>query len=187
MRADAARKREQIVAAAIDELADLAQAARTGESFKLSLDQIAARAGVGIATLYRHFPTREALLAAVYHQELARLCDAAPELAKTGPADKALLDWMTSYLDFIESKRAMGDSLRAIVASGAVTQAETRQRVATAVSFFLEAGASTGVFPPGTPPDDVVAAMVGAAVTAQNHAQAMRLLTLLIHGLRQPI
>lgn len=85
MRADAARKREQVVAAAVDELADLAKAARKGEPTRLSLDQVAARAGVGIATLYRHFPTREALLAAVYQQELTRLCDAAPKLATSGP------------------------------------------------------------------------------------------------------
>ncbi|MFK4086077.1 TetR/AcrR family transcriptional regulator [Kribbella sp. NPDC020789] len=185
MRADAARKREQIVAATVDELAGLAKAARSGEATRLSLDQVAARAGVGIATLYRHFPTRELLLEAVYRQELARLCDAAPGLAAAGPADTALLAWMSSYLDFIDSKRAMGDSLRMMVASGAITQSETRARVAAAISHFLDAG--VGIFRPGIPPDDVVALMVGAAVAAapdQQYEQARRLLVLIVDGLR---
>src|SRR5690349_8733473 len=102
MRADATRKREQVVAATADELAELAVAARAGEPVHLSLDRVAARARVGVATLYRHFPTREALLTAVYHQELDRLCDAAPELATAGPADEALLAWMRRYLDFVD-------------------------------------------------------------------------------------
>src|SRR4051794_24185460 len=126
MRADAVRKREQVVAAAGVELADLAMAARGGEPVRLSLDKVAARAGVGIGTLYRHFPTREALLEAVYRQELTRLCEAAPALATSAPVDESLLDWMHRYLDFVDSKRAMGVSLRTMVASGAVKQSHTR-------------------------------------------------------------
>ena len=187
MRADAARKREQVVVAAVDELADLALAARNGEPVRLSLDRVAARAGVGVATLYRHFPTREALLEAVYRQELARLCDAAPELAASAAADEALLTWMYRYVDFVDSKRAMGVSLRAMVASGAVTQADTRGRLAAAVAHFLNAGAAAGTLRSGVPPDDVVAAMAGAVITAapeQQREQTQRLLALLVDGLR---
>jgi AcrR family transcriptional regulator len=185
MRADAARKREQVVAAAGDELADLAVAARKGEPVHLSLDRVAARARVGIATLYRHFPTREALLDAVYRQELTRLCDAAPGMAAVAPADEALLSWMYRYLDFVDSKRAMGADLRLLIASGAVTQAETRARLAAAVAHFLKV--SDGVLRSDVPPDDVVAAMAGAVIAAapdQQRAQTERLLTLLIDGLR---
>ncbi|MGW7682645.1 TetR/AcrR family transcriptional regulator [Kribbella sp. NPDC054772] len=186
LRADAARKREQVVTAAAGELADLAEAARQGDSVHLSLDRVAARAQVGVATLYRHFPTREALLAAVYQQELTRLCDAAPELANDGPTDEALLAWMFRYADFVDSKRAMGGSLRAIVASGAVTQADTRARLTAAIGHFLEAGA--GVLRSDVPPEDVVAAMAGAVIAAdpeQQREQTERLLRLLIDGLRQ--
>lgn len=184
MRADAERKREQVVAAAGDELVDLAVATRDGEPVRLSLDRVAARARVGVATLYRHFPTREALLEAVYRQELTRLCDAAPELAAGAPADQALLTWMYRYLDFVDSKRAMGLDLRNMVASGAVTQADTRARLSEAVAHFLEAG---GVLRSDVPPDDVVAAMAGAVITAtpeQQREQTQRLLALLIEGLR---
>jgi AcrR family transcriptional regulator len=184
MRADAARKRQQVVTAAADELAGLATAEQPA---KLSLDRVAARAGVGIATLYRHFPTREALLAAVYHQELTRLCDAAPGLAATGPADEALLAWMHRYLDFVDSKRAMGSGLRDIVASGAVTQIDTRARLTAAVAPFLEAGAAAGTLRSDVPPGDVVTAMAGAVFAAdpdQQREQAERLLALLVDGLR---
>ncbi|TCC05681.1 TetR/AcrR family transcriptional regulator [Kribbella soli] len=187
MRADAARRREQVAAAAADELADLAVAARNGEPVHLSLDRVAARARVGVATLYRHFPTREALLEAVYRQELTRLCDAAPELAAGAPADEALLTWMHRYLDFVDSKRAMSLDLRNMVASGAVTQADTRARLSAAVAHFLDSGAAAGVFRSDVPPDDVVAAMAGAVIAAapeQQREQTQRLLTLLIEGLR---
>ncbi|MEV6270505.1 helix-turn-helix domain-containing protein [Kribbella sp. NPDC051936] len=187
MRADAARKREQVVTAAVDELAELAVAARSGAPVRLSLDSVAARARVGVATLYRHFPTREALLAAVYHQELTRLCETAPGLAAAGPADEALLVWMHRYLDFVDSKRAMGDGLRAVVASGAVTQADTRARLTEAVVPFLEAGAAAGTLRSDVPPADVVTAMAGAVFAAapdQQREQAERLLRLLVDGLR---
>ncbi|MGZ0146930.1 TetR/AcrR family transcriptional regulator [Kribbella sp. WER1] len=187
MRADAARKREQVVAAAVDELADLAIAARNGEPANLSLDRVATRARVGVATLYRHFPTREALLSAVYHQELTRLCDAAPAMAAEGAADEALLTWMRRYAAFVDSKRAMGDSLRAMVASGAVTQADTRRRLETAVAHFLDAGATAGTLRTDVPAGDVVAAMAGSVIAAdpeQQPEQSLRLLELLVTGLR---
>ncbi len=187
MRADAARKREQLVTAAGEELADLAVAARQGQPVRLALEKIATRAGVGIATLYRHFPTREALLEAVYRQELTRLCEAAPALAKSGPTDQALLGWMRRYVDFVDSKRAMGTSLREIVASGAVTQSDTRARLAAAVTHFLDAGGASGVLRTDVPAEDVVAAMAGAVIAAdpdQPREQTERLLSLLLDSLR---
>ncbi|TWD83208.1 TetR family transcriptional regulator [Kribbella amoyensis] len=187
MRRDAARKREQVVTAAGDELAELTQAARDGEAVRLSLDKIAARAGVGIATLYRHFPTREALLEAVYRQELARVCDAAPALAEAGPPDAALLTWMQHYLDFVDSKRVMGDDLRALVASGTITQTDTRARLADAAQYLLAAGVTAGTFRDDVTPDDLVAGMAGAAIAAapdRQREQSQRLITLLVDGLR---
>ncbi|GAA3089659.1 AcrR family transcriptional regulator [Kribbella aluminosa] len=187
MRADAARKRAQVVAAAGAELADLALAARDGEPARLSLDKVAARARVGVATLYRHFPNREALLGAVYHQELTRLCDVAPAMAAAGAADEALLAWMRRYSNFVESKRAMGNDLRTMVASGAVTQTDTRARLTAAVAPFMQAGAAAGIFRSDVPPGDVVAAMAGAVIAAdpdQQREQTQRLLALLVDGLR---
>jgi AcrR family transcriptional regulator len=186
MRADAVRKREQIVVAAADELADVAAAAREGAAPKLSLDKVAARAGVGVATLYRHFPTREALLEAVYRNELDRLCDAAPGPAADLAPDEALRTWMHRYLDWVDSKRVMGLDLRNMVASGAIRQVDTRRRLAEAIQHFLDAGA--GVLRDDVPADDVVAAMAGAVLAAapdQQREQTERLLDLLITGLRR--
>jgi hypothetical protein len=94
---------------------------------------------------------------------------------------------MHRYLDFVDSKRAMGVSLRAIVASGAVTQSDTRSRLAGAIAHFLDAGVAAGTLRSGVPADDVVAAMAGAAITAapeEQREQAERLLDLLLDGLR---
>lgn len=92
-----------------------------------------------------------------------------------------------SYLDFVDSKRAMGDSLRAMVASGTVTQADTRARLTAAAKRFLDAGAASGILRSDVPPDDVVAAMAGAVITAapdQQREQTQRLIALLVDGLR---
>jgi AcrR family transcriptional regulator len=185
LRPDAARKRAAVVSAAADELAEL-----TGTpGGRLSLDQVAARAGVGVGTLYRHFPTREALLEAVYRHELDGLAAAAPRMAARGAADRALLRWMGRYLEFVESKRAMGDSLRDLVAAGAVTQRETRATLAAAVACFLDRGVEAGTFRPGIEPDDVVAAMAGAVIAAAGddpRRQTLRLFALAVDGLRAP-
>jgi AcrR family transcriptional regulator len=187
MRADAVRKREEVLTAAVDELGALAAASAAGEPGRLSLDRVAARAGVGVATLYRHFATREALLEAVYRHELEALVAAAPRMAARGEAGAGLLRWMGRYLEFVESKRAMGDGLRDLVASGAITQLETRTRLAAAVTAFLERGALDGTLRSGVPADDVVAAMAGAVVAAVGddpRRQTRRLFALVVAGLR---
>ena len=84
----------------------------------MTLDAIARDAGVGIGTLYRHFPTREALVEAAYRNELARLCDAVPELLRDLPPDEATRRWMDRFVDYMTTKRGMADALRAVIASG---------------------------------------------------------------------
>jgi len=190
LRADAARKRAQVLTAARAELEDMSATERQGETARparLSLDRVAARAGVGVATVYRHFPTREALLEAVYRGELDELCAAAGPLSGGPAPDAALRTWMDGYVAFVESKRAMGEDLRGLVASGTVTQVETRSRLGAAVELFLRAGAADGVFRPGARPEDVVAAMAGAVIAAAGEERAdqtRRLLDLLLAGLR---
>jgi len=110
MRADARRNRERLLEVAVDAL--------TGDA-DVPLDAIARGAGVGIGTLYRHFPTREALVEAAYRSELDRLCAAAPELLGTRPPDAALRAWMDRFVDYMTTKRGMAGALRAVIASGA--------------------------------------------------------------------
>lgn len=182
LRADARRKREQILAAASDEVAELADRLRSGGSTRLSLEAVAARAGVGVGTLYRHFPTREALVEAVYQEELDQVCAAASAMLACGDPVTTLRAWMGRYLDFVDSKRAMGEEFRGLVASGVITRAQTRARLGRAVETLLQ----TGAFRADVTADDVVAAMAGAAFAAageQPRAQAERLLDILVDGL----
>ena len=102
-RADAQRNREKLLNAAVAEFAEHGQ--------DVPLETIAARAGVGIGTLYRHFPSRDALIVAAYQQEVDSLCSA-KELVATMPADQALRMWANRFTDYVATKRAMGDALR---------------------------------------------------------------------------
>src|SRR5580693_9599410 len=96
MRADAQRNRVRLLEAAVR--------AFSQEGPEVTLDAIAKDAGVGIGTLYRHFPTREALVEAAYRNELARLGDAVPDLLRTMPADVALRTWMDRFIDYLATK-----------------------------------------------------------------------------------
>ena len=95
----------------------------------MTLESIARDAGVGIGTLaHRHFPTRVALVEAVYRNELARLCDAAADLLRAGPPDQATRAWMDRFIDYMITKRGMADALRALIASGEDPFAQSRGR-----------------------------------------------------------
>ena len=105
LRADAQRNRDRLLAVAVR--------AFSGDAPDVTLESIARDAGVGIGTLYRHFPTREALVEAAYRNELARLCDAAAGLLRAGPPDQATRAWMDRFIDYMTAKRGMADALRA--------------------------------------------------------------------------
>ena len=99
LRADAQRNRDRLLAAATQAFA--------AEGEDVALESIAARAGVGIGTLYRHFPNRDALVVAAYQQEVDALCAAAAELLAAQPADEALRAWTERFADYVGTKRRM--------------------------------------------------------------------------------
>ena len=132
MRADAQRNRELLLAAAV------AAFSRNGP--EVTLESIAKDAGVGIGTLYRHFPSREALVDAAYRSELARLCDSVPELLDAMSADKALRTWMDLFLEYMTTKRGMSDALRMVIASGGNPFAESRGRLLAAFTALHASG-----------------------------------------------
>jgi AcrR family transcriptional regulator len=151
------------------------------------LDAIAREAGVGIGTLYRHFPTREALVEAAYRTELDKLCDAAPVLLTTLPPDRALRAWMDRFVDYMTTKRGMADALRAVIASGGNPYAQSRDRLTGAITTLLDAGAAAGTVRSDIEPGDVLASLSGVSLAAGEPAQrdqARRLLDLLMDGLR---
>jgi AcrR family transcriptional regulator len=179
LRADAQRNR--------DRLLDVAVRAFSQDGPDVTLDAIAKDAGVGIGTLYRHFPTREALIEAAYRNELARLCHAVPDLLLAMPADEATRAWMDRYIDYMTTKRGMADALRAVIASGGSPYAQSRGRLVTAITTLLQAGAATSTLRTDVEPGDVLASLSGVSLAAGEPAQrdqARRLLDLLMDGLR---
>lgn len=175
-RRDAQRNRHKLLEAALD--------AFTRESSAASLEAIARSAGVGIGTLYRHFPSREALIEAVYRSELEQLCDQAANLVAELPPDQALRTWLGRYADFVATKRGMAEALREVIASGAVTSARTRERLSTAIAEIVAAGTATGMLRTDIRAADVTAAMAGATLAGTDREQIDRLLDLLVDGLR---
>ena len=179
LRADAQRNR--------DRLLDVAVRMFSQDGPDVTLDAIAREAGVGIGTLYRHFPTREALVEAAYRSELARLCDAVPGLLAELPADQAARAWMDRYSGYMATKRGMADALRAVVASGGSPYAQSRDRLTTAITTLLRAGAEAGTLREDVEPTDVLASLSGVALVTSEpdqQDQARRMLDLLMDGLR---
>ncbi|KJY25843.1 TetR/AcrR family transcriptional regulator [Streptomyces sp. NRRL S-495] len=178
LRADARRNREKILAAAVRVF--------TTQGLDAHLDRVAKEAGVGSATLYRNFPTREALVEAVYRDEVARLCAAAPALLAEHPPMEALRVWTRLFLDYVTAKYGMIDALRAIAATGESPYGHSRELVRAAVATLMEACAAAGVIRTDIGPADLAAALEGIALTsagADRRPQAERLLDLTLDGL----
>ena len=175
MRADARRNREKLLAAAAAAFAEAGTAA--------SLEAIAKEAGVGIGTLYRHFPTREALIAAAYANELDRLCESAPELLGAHPPDVALAEWMDGFLDYAAAKRGMRSALQAVGASHSEVFAGARGKLVDAIALLLAAGVDAGTLRSDVDAEDVLRAM-GSVWLVEDVEQARTLLRLLMDGLR---
>jgi AcrR family transcriptional regulator len=175
LRADARRNRDRLLAVAVR--------AFSQDGPDVPLDAIAREAGVGIGTLYRHFPTREALVEAAYRTELDKLCDAAPTLLRQLPPDRALRAWMDRFVDYMTTKRGMAEALKAVIASGGNPYAVSRDRLLEAVGSLLAAGAAAGVLRADVDPADVLAALSGVTLATAERAQAGRLLDLLLAAL----
>lgn len=175
-RADARRNREALLTAA--------RAAYDAPGASgASLEAIARDAGVGIGTLYRHFPTREALIGAVHAEALDEVAEAAAALVDDRTGAEALSLWLRRYAAFVATKRGMADALRAALDSGVIAREEIRRRVVAAVSTLLEAGADDGTLRDDVDAGDVVGALVGCVIAATDEPQLVRMLDLVAAGL----
>ncbi|MEV7602841.1 helix-turn-helix domain-containing protein [Kitasatospora sp. NPDC089797] len=178
LRADAVRNRETVLAAAT-------RAFATSDT-EPSMRAIARDAGVGVATVYRHFPTREALVDAVYQDQVVRLTSGARELLANHPPAQALRLWMDLFAQWQATKHGMTDTLLAMIDSGEVSLAHTRQELLSAITTILDAGAAAGDIRTDARADDVSAGILGmlaVAAKSADPAQARRLLDLLMDGL----
>ena len=179
LRSDARRNRDKILSAAARGFAE--------RGLEAKLDQIAKEAGVGAGTLYRNFPTREALVEAAYRNELARLCDAAPVLLATMAPRAAIRAWMGLYIDYATAKHGMADALRAVVDTGRNPCAQSREMMLTSLSSLLAAGVAAGGVRADVRADDLLACVVGVALATrapERRPQAERILDLAMDGLR---
>jgi AcrR family transcriptional regulator len=179
LRADAARNRDQLLA--------VATRVFMSADAEPSMRAIAREAGVGIATLYRHFPTRESLVDAVYQDQVARLTTGARELLGQLPPAAAMRRWMDLFGDWIATKNGMLDTLLAMIASGEIAHAQTRSELLAAVSTILDAGRAAGDLRSDVTAEDIAASLIGIFTVAPRHereAKAGRLLDLLMDGLR---
>jgi AcrR family transcriptional regulator len=178
LRADAQRNRDRLLTAATEAFAE------DGED--VALETIAARAGVGIGTLYRHFPSREALVTAAYRNEVDALCAAAADLTASLPADQALRAWAERFTDYIATKRAMGDALRTAAGSDSPLFAETKARIVGALRLLLDAGAASGTLRADVNPTDIMRLIHGIWYLPDGpewRADVGRMLDLVIDGL----
>ncbi|MDQ0771790.1 AcrR family transcriptional regulator [Streptomyces aurantiacus] len=178
-RADAARNRDQLLA--------VATRVFMSADAEPSMRAIAREAGVGIATLYRHFPTRESLVDAVYQDQVVRLTTGAHELLGQLPPAVAMRRWMDSFGDWIATKNGMLDTLLAMIESGEITHAQTRTELLTAITTILDAGRAAGDLRSDVTAEDIAASLIGIFTVAprpEREATASRLLNLLMDGLR---
>jgi AcrR family transcriptional regulator len=176
LRADARRNRDRLI-----EVATHAFAAADAE---VTLEQVAREAGVGIGTLYRHFPTREALVEAAYRHELAKLGDDAPRLLAELPPEAALRSWMDSFVTYMAAKQSMAGALRAVVDSGGNPFENSGDLMRAALGSLLAAGAAAGTIRSDVDREDVLAGLIGVTYATKSPEQSQRLLDLLMDGLR---
>jgi AcrR family transcriptional regulator len=178
-RADAQRNR--------DGLLEAAKAAFTEAGPEASLEEIARRADVGIGTLYRHFPTRDAIVEAVYRREVQHLADAAPRLADDLPPAEALRAWMGVFIDYIAAKKVIAPALKSLVGGGSALYADSSARINGAIALLVERARASGDIRPDADSADLLRALIGFAYVNSApdwEASARRLIDLLIDGLR---
>ena len=164
-----------------------AAAAFSDKGVETSLEDIARNAGVGIGTLYRHFPTREHLVEAVYRRELQNLAEAADELSRNHPADIALEQWMLRFVNYMATKRGMASSLKIIASSNSAMFSEGFGRIREAFERLLTAARDAGLIRKDIGEADLMHAMSSIYSIPDSpewRDSANRLIRLLMDGMR---
>ncbi len=181
MRADARRNYQALVSAAsaafIEHGADDA-----------SLEEIARRAGVGIGTLYRHFPTRQALLEAVYRDQVEAMCARADELLGSAPPGEALAAWLRGLVQFGRTKRSLTSALLATMNKDSELLSSCSAMMRQSAAALLTRAQDAGLVRPDADPADVLRMVHGISMVAQHSpaddGQADRMIGLIMDGLR---
>ena len=178
-RTDAQRNRERIL--------EVAKEAFTRHGAEASLDEIAKQAGVGPGTLYRHFPTRDALIEAVYRSEVEKLAAAECKFAKAMPPVEALRAWMLLFVDHIAAKQIIAPALNSMVGGPSKLFECSRGLVQGAIEGLVKRAIKSGDIRRDLEPFDLLRALIGVAHVASGpgwQQSARRLVDILITGSR---
>ncbi len=155
-----------------------------------SRSRVPARPGVGIATLCRHFPTKESLVDAVYRSQVVRLTTGACELLDQLPPAVAMRRWRDLFGDWIATKNGMLGTLLAMIETGEIAHNQTRTELLAAITTILDAGRAVDELRRDVTAEDITASLIGTFTVAprpRREALASRLLNLLMDGLRPPV
>jgi AcrR family transcriptional regulator len=178
-RTDALRNRERILKVAKD--------AFTRSGANASLDDIAKAAGVGAGTLYRHFPTRDALIEAVYRTEVEKLAAAERNFAATMPPVEALRAWMLLFIDYIAAKHIIAPVLNTFVGGASKLYEDSRAQIQGAIEALVKRAIKSGDIRKDLEPFDLLRALIGVSnvsSTPEWQQSARRLVDILITGSR---
>jgi AcrR family transcriptional regulator len=178
-RVDAARNRERLLEAA--------KSVFSAGGPEASLEAVARRAGVGIGTLYRHFPTREALFEAVYRREVQQLADLAERLKEEAPPVEALRQWMRSNVRFVATKKGMSAALALAAYKNSDLFSYSFDRLTRSVGALLDRAVAAGEIRDDISPEDLLRALVGMCYMHDQPGwqnSVLRLVDVFIDGLR---
>ncbi|MBV8683165.1 MAG: TetR/AcrR family transcriptional regulator [Caulobacteraceae bacterium] len=175
-RSDAVLNRERIV--------ETATRVFSAQGRNAKLDAIAREAGVGIGTLYRHFPTREALFEAVYRHEVEHLAELAGELAQEADPVEALRQWLHANVRLMATKKGMIEAMQ-LVAYGSELKAYSFARLTGALTPLLERGVAAGALRADITAEDLLRTLVGILYAEAGGDSSLRILDVFVDGLRR--
>jgi len=178
-RADAQQNRERIL--------EIAKEAFTRSGANASLDDIAKEAGVGAGTLYRHFPTRDTLIEAVYRTEVEKLAAAEKKFSENLPPIEALRAWMLLFVDYIATKQIIGPALNSLVGGPSKLYESSRIQIQGAIDSLVKRTIKSGDIRRDLEPFDLLRALIGVSHVASGpdwQQSARRLVDILITGSR---
>jgi AcrR family transcriptional regulator len=179
-RADAVRNRERVLEAA--------KAVFSAGGSDASLEAVARTAGVGIGTLYRHFPTREALFEAVYRREVQQLADLAEQLKKKAQPVEALREWLRSNVRFVATKKGMVEALALAAYKNSELYSYSFDQLTKAVRGLLDRAVAAGEIRADITPEDLLRALIGMCYMHDQpgwQRGVLRLVDVFVDGLRQ--
>ncbi len=179
LRADAERNRQHLL--------ESAKSAFAEHGPDTSLEEIARQAGLGIGTLYRHFPNRDALLADVYRHALKQLADAAPVLAAKEPPLEALRNWMRLFVDYVATKKIIAPALQRMAGGTSELYAGTLDQISQAMNLLVSRAVANGDIRLNIEPFDILRAVIAVADEKPGWQRTARqLIDIMLQGLKPP-